>query len=165
MIPHLDGATVLTAAQDAVKAVNQAVVPYLSRQIPLLDLKLQSNTICAVVHNLLARGISELNNAWQLREKGSAGGDLGGPENIEVEIKTTTDRRIKGNRIKLKTGYFICLFLSKPAPEGLTLREVRCGYVQRQDWHVMPKTQFAYIKPEVIQMMDRVFPATETAVP
>ncbi|HOW28850.1 MAG TPA: hypothetical protein PK876_10180 [Elusimicrobiota bacterium] len=160
MIPNLRNESIVQAAREAVRVINESSVDYLSRRIPFLSLKLQSNTICAILHNLVARGISELEPGWQLRESGAAGGDLGGPENIEVEIKTSTDKKIKGNRIKLKTGYFICLFVSKPKhDEPLALREVRCGYIQRRDWTVQPKTQFAFINPATVSALTQLYPA------
>ncbi|GEM_PF-1968170 len=157
-IPNLSSKTINQAVIDAVSSVNNSRLQIRNRRIPLLGLGLQSNTICAIIHNLVAKRISELNPKWTFRPHGGAGGDLGGPRNIEVEIKTTTDKRIKGNRVTFKPGYSICVFLTKPSQNTpLEIKEVRCGFLQRRDWTSGgQKTQFSFVKGSALSRLRKV---------
>src|SRR5258705_673540 len=67
--------------------------------IHLLDLNLQSNTITGILHNMIAWQISKLDSRWEFHPKGGRTADLTSKDGSEIQIKTTSDDRIKGNYV------------------------------------------------------------------
>ena len=65
----------------------------------LLDLQLQANTVTAILHNLVAWRIGQIDPRWTFRPKGGATPDLTNVSGAGIQVKVTSDKKIKGNGV------------------------------------------------------------------
>ncbi len=128
--------------------------------IHLLGLNIQTNTITAILHNLLGWQISQLDRQWVFHEKGGATPDLTSPHNEGIQIKATSDRQVKGNKVSANEGCFITVKYKRKRGEeiGVEIREIRMGRLSSQDWNRPVGTQLAILKPEGERKLRVVYP-------
>ncbi len=128
--------------------------------IHLLGLGIQTNTLTAILHNLLGWQISQIDRRWTFHEKGGATPDLTSPNNRGIQIKVTSDTKIKGNKVSANEGYFITLkYKRKRGDEmGVEIREIRVGRLSSQDWDRPQGTQWAILTPEGEKKLRVVYP-------
>lgn len=122
--------------------------------IHLLSLDLQRNTITAIFHNMVAWRIGENDKNWVFHAKGGRTADLTcGEEGIQ--IKTTSDKSVKGNFVSKGDGYFIAV---KYTVDHFTVipKEALMGQLQGSDWERPAGTQWAFLKPEAERRLHRV---------
>ena len=81
--------------------------------VHLLRLNLQSNTVTAILHNMVAWQISQLDKRWAFKPKGGPTPDLTNPQGEGVQVKATSDRFIKGNKVSPNEGYYIAVKYSR----------------------------------------------------
>jgi hypothetical protein len=128
--------------------------------IHLMDLRLQTNAIASIFHNLIAWRISKLTkNEWVLHHKGGGTADLTNPLlSKEIQIKTSSDDRIKGNKISKNQGHYICV---KYRVEGfeLFIKSILKGDLRSEDWTTSDKTQFAFLNKASELKLESVFNA------
>jgi hypothetical protein len=126
--------------------------------IHLLDLNLQSNTITSILHNMVAWQISKLDPRWEFHPKGGRTADLTSADGAEIQIKTTSDEKIKGNYVSAGRGYYVCVkYRRKRGDEiGIEIREVMVGDLTPADWDKKAGTQLAILKREAEQRMRRI---------
>lgn len=127
--------------------------------IHLLKLLLQKNTVTAILHNLIGWQISQLDQRWEFKPSGGGTPDLVFRDNakIGVQIKCSSDKTIKGNRVSTNEGFFI---LVKYTIEDFTvsIKEIRMGELSRTDWTKGDKTQYAFLNKEAEERLCRIYP-------
>jgi hypothetical protein len=73
--------------------------------IHLLRLNLQTNTITAILHQMVAWQISQLDPTWTFHAPGGRTPDLTDSKGRGIQVKATSNERIKGNRVSPNEGY------------------------------------------------------------
>jgi len=128
--------------------------------IHLLDLSLQSNTVTAIFHNLVAWRISQLDPKWRFHPRGGSTPDLSTPDGRGVQIKTTSNAKIKGNFVSPGEGYYIAIKYKRKSPplRGIEIKEILMGQLHGDDWERRQGTQWAFLKREAEQRLSRVYP-------
>jgi len=128
--------------------------------IHLLSLSIQNNTLTAILHNLLGWQVHQLDSRWTFHEKGGATPDLTSPDHGGIQIKVTSDTKIKGNRVSANEGYFITLkYKRKRGDEiGVEIREIRMGRLSHEDWDRPAGTQWAILTPRGERKLRVVYP-------
>lgn len=57
------------------------------------------NTLSAILHNMIAWQISQLDNRWTFHDKGDPTPDLTTPLGVGIQVKVTSNKHIKGNKV------------------------------------------------------------------
>lgn len=131
--------------------------------IHLMDLKLQTNTISAILHNLIGWQISKLSKEkWKFHPKGGNTADLTLSSRngsvMMIQLKVTSDDRIKGNRItkNMQDWYWV---IAKYQKEGYTIyvREILMGQLGADAWTSNDKTQFSFVTKEAESRLVKVW--------
>ena len=125
--------------------------------VHLLDLQLQSNTITAILHNTVARQIAELDKKWTFRPKGGATPDLTTKDGKGIQVKATSDKTVKGNRVSVNEGYFVVVKYSRENYE-LIINEILMGDLESDDWDRREGTQWAFLKPTGEAKLRKIYP-------
>ena len=122
----------------------------------LFDLGLQANSITAILHNMIGYQVAEIDPSWEFKPKGGKTPDLV-RGNAGVQIKVSSDARIKGNYVSPGKGYYLAV---KYVREGYTIniREIMMGELGEADWDRRQHTQFAFLKKEAEARLQRVYP-------
>lgn len=125
--------------------------------VHLLKLDLQSNTVTAILHNMVAWQISQLNSSWSFKPKGGRTPDLTNPNGESVQIKATSNKHVKGNKVSPNEGYYIIVKYSR---ENYTIKinEILMGALKRGDWQRPKGTQWAILKPKAEARLRRIYP-------
>jgi hypothetical protein len=125
--------------------------------VHLLRLNLQSNTITAILHNLIAWQISELDKKWSFKPKGGRTPDIINSQGNGWQIKTTSNRQIKGNKVSPNEGKYIAVKYSREN-FSIKINEILMGELKRDDWNRPEGTQWAILKPEAETRLCRIYP-------
>ena len=125
--------------------------------VHLLRLNLQSNTVTAILHNMVAWQISQLDKRWTFKPKGGPTADLTNPQGEGVQIKATSNRLIKGNKVSPNEGYYVAVKYSREN-FSIKINEILMGELKRDDWIRPEKTQWAILKPEAEARLRRIYP-------
>jgi len=158
----LSAETVIEAAKRAAEILSGMGYhgPYGS--VHLLDLNLQTNTVTAIYHNLVAWQISELDPRWQFHPKGGATPDLTDASGQQgIQIKATSNAKIKGNKVSRNEGYYVAIRYSRDperGPTAIKVDEILMGELREDDWERIEGTQWAILKPEAQKRLKRVYP-------
>src|SRR3972149_2031847 len=118
--------------------------------VHLLNLNLQRNTVTAIFHNMLAWQISQLDPRWAFHPKGGRVPDLTAGDN-GIQVKATSNERIKGNKVSPNEGYYIAVKYSRLPEKGIMaiqVREILMGRLTANDWERREGTQWAFLKPQ-----------------
>lgn len=127
----------------------------------LLDLNLQSNTVTAILHNMVAWEISQLDPAWTFHPKGGATPDLTNAKGKGVQVKVTSDKKIKGNYVSAGTGFYLAVkYQRTPGPtlRAVEITEIRMGQLAADDWDRKKGTQWAILKADAEAKMQKLYP-------
>lgn len=125
--------------------------------IHLMRLGLQTNAITSIFHNLVAWQISKLDHTWKFHSKGGNTADLSDSITGDtIQIKTTSDNKIKGNRITKHNGYYICVKYRVEDYE-IFIREILAGDLLDTDWTKSATTQFAFLTKQGESKLKRIF--------
>ena len=128
--------------------------------IHLMDLKLQTNTITSILHNLIGYQISRLSTVWTFHPRGGNTADLTddrtGIGYSKIQIKVTSDDKIKGNRISFNEGYFICVKYYREQYNVL-IKQILAGEIMNDGWTRNEKTQLAILKPEAEKKLRKIW--------
>lgn len=127
----------------------------------LLDLNLQKNTITAILHNLIAWQVSQLDPRWTFHPKGGKTPDLTDKKGDRIQVKCTSNARIKGNFVSVGRGYFVAVKYSKVEERdvwAVKINEILMGELEEGDWDRKERTQWAFLKPEAEAKLQRVYP-------
>lgn len=154
---HLKPETVKEACLTAAEIL--AGMGYTGRHgsIHLLRLNLQSNTVTAILHNMIAWQISQLDPRWEFKPKGGATADLVAVEGQKIQIKATSNMHIKGNKVSPNEGYYIAVKYSRQNYH-IKIEEILMGELKRDDWKRPEGTQWAILKGEAEARLCRVYP-------
>ena len=125
--------------------------------IHLLRLNLQTNTLTAILHNMIAWQISELDNRWELHAKGGPTPDLTDSLGTGIQVKVTSNKHIKGNRVSANEGYYIAVKYTREA-FSIKIDWILMGELYEDDWERPKGTQWAILKPEAKARMRGVYP-------
>ena len=116
--------------------------------IHLLQLKLQSNTVTSILHNMIGWQLAEHDKRWTFRPKGGGTPDLETSDRSEsLQIKVTSDGQVKANRISRNEGKFLIVKYSR-IEYRIQIDNVLMGELHDEDWIRPENTQFAILKPE-----------------
>lgn len=156
--PDLSDETIITATLNAVEILSG--MGYLGRHgsIHLLELKLQTSTVTATLHNLVAWQISRLDPRWTFKPKGGRTPDLIDASGIGIQIKVTSDKYIKGNRVSPNEGYYIAVMYTRKEQFEVKIRNILVGELYCDDWDRPGKTQLAILKKEAKDRLRRIYP-------
>jgi hypothetical protein len=125
--------------------------------VHLLRLNIQANTLTAILHNMIAWQISELDPRWKFYPKGGATPDLLDDSRHGIQIKATSNKFIKGNKVSPNEGYYIAVKYSR-AEFTVQINEILMGELHRDDWERPAGTQWAILKPEAESRLRRIYP-------
>jgi len=157
----LDPAIVIQAALRAAEMLSGMGYHGRYGSVHLLNLNLQSNTVTAIYHNMIAWQISRLDPRWEFHPKGGATPDLTSDSGQGVQIKATSNAKVKGNRVSPNEGYYIAVKYSRVPEAGvmaIQVNEILMGELSRDDWDRREGTQWAILKREAEARMRRIYP-------
>lgn len=125
--------------------------------VHLLRLNLQTNTLTAILHNMVAWQISEMDSSWIFHMRGGATPDLTDVSGGGIQVKVTSNTYIKGNQISPNEGYYIAVKYTREAYE-IKVNWILMGEIYQDDWKRPPGTQWAILKPEAKARLVQVYP-------
>lgn len=125
--------------------------------VHLLRLNIQTNTLTAILHNLITWQISELDKRWSFYPKGGATPDLTNQDGISLQVKVTSDKYIKGNQITTNEGNYLAIRYLR---EEFTIKIIwiLLGELHSDDWTKPPRTQLAILKSIALAKLKMIFP-------
>ena len=153
----LDSKIVIDAALRAAEILTGMGYQGKYGSVHLLRLNIQTNTLTAILHNMIAWQISELDKRWTFHEKGGATPDLTDSSGIGIQIKATSNTHIKGNQVSPNEGFFIAVKYMREA-YMIKISWILMGELSKNDWRRPPGTQWAILKPEAKQRLMQVYP-------
>src|SRR5690242_2088801 len=125
----------------------------------LLDLQLQKNTVTAILHNMIAWQIGRIDSRWTFRPKGGATPDQTGDNGAGIQVKVTSDKKIKGNYVSAGDGYYVAVkYHRKPFSTAVEILEILVGWLSRDDWDRREGTQWAMLTKTAEARMQRIYP-------
>ena len=154
---ELDPEVVRTAAFQAAEILEGMGYTGRHGSIHLLDLQLRSNTVTAILHNMVAWQIAKMDKRWTFRPKGGATPDLTAENGEGVQIKATSNTHIKGNKVSTNEGFFVAVKYNRLGYE-IKINEILMGRLKSSDW-IRPKgTQWAILKPGSEERLRKIYP-------
>lgn len=105
--------------------------------VHLLDIGLQSNQISSIFHGVIAWN---LHNIGCEIDKNGKLSYYGKP----IRIITTSDKKIKANRISSNAGFHIVVKYTIGV-HTIKVNDILVGRLDSKDWHKRSDTQFAFI--------------------
>jgi small nuclear ribonucleoprotein (snRNP)-like protein len=124
--------------------------------IHLMKLNLQANTITAILHQMVAYQISRQDPNWIFHPSGGRTPDLTDVLGHGVQIKATSNTKIKGNMVSSNEGYFVIIKYSKE-DYSIKINEILMGEVKGDDWIKRKGTQWAFLKPEAEAKLMKIY--------
>ena len=111
----------------------------------LRDLNLQTNTVTAILHNMVAWQISQLDPRWKFHPKGGDTADLTCDDGRCIQVKATSGKKILGNRVSRGAGEYIGVRYKPVQGDELAIhiQEVLVGSLTSEDWDRKEGTQWA----------------------
>jgi hypothetical protein len=125
--------------------------------IHLLEIDVQTNTITAILHNLVARQISKLDATWIFHPKGGGTPDLTDKDDMGIQIKVTSDKQVKGNAVSANEGHYVIVKYIR-AEYTITIKWILAGQLHSDDWNKPAGTQLAILKKEAQLRLEQVYP-------
>lgn len=125
--------------------------------VHLLRLNVQTNTITAILHNMIAWQISELDKRWTFHERGGGTPDLTGPSGAAIQVKVTSNTHIKGNQVSPNEGFFVAVKYTRK-DYTVNIEWILMGEIYKSDWNRPPGTQWAILKAAARQRLVQVYP-------
>jgi len=125
--------------------------------VHLLELEIQTNTLTAILHNMVAWQIAERDKRWTFHAKGGPTPDLTDSRGKGIEIKVTSDKYIKGNQVSLNTGYYVAVKYTREA-FIVKINWILMGELKGDDWEKRPGTQWAILKREAKKRLESIYP-------
>ena len=125
--------------------------------VHLLRLNIQTNTLTAILHNMIAWQISKLDNSWTFHMRGGPTPDLTDSLGAGIQVKVTSNKYIKGNQVSPNEGYYIAVKYTREA-YMIKVSWILMGELYRDDWERPPGTQWAILKPEAKARLVQVYP-------
>jgi hypothetical protein len=126
----------------------------------LLDLNLQANTVTAILHNMIAWQIGRIDPRWTFRPKGGGTPDLTSADGGGIQVKVTSDKKIKGNFVSSGSGYYVAVkFRRKAGSTAVEIAEILVGWLEHEDWDRREGTQWAMLTPAAESRMKRIYPS------
>lgn len=123
----------------------------------LLDLNLQSNTVTAILHNMIAWRLAQIDPRWTFRPKGGGTPDLTGEDGGGIQIKVTSDGKVKGNAVSAGSGYYVAVkYRRKLGTTTIEIVEILAGWLERDDWDRRIGTQWAMLSRDAEARMQRI---------
>lgn len=126
--------------------------------IHLLELNLQTNTITAILHNIIAWQISKIDQRWTFKPKGGPTPDLVNELGNGIQIKVTSDKQIKGNKVSPNEGFYIAVKYERRERYEIIIKEILTGILSRDDWYRPEGTQWAILKKNSENKLRKIFP-------
>jgi hypothetical protein len=127
----------------------------------LRDLNLQTNTVIAILHNMVAWQISQLDPRWIFHPKGGGTPDLTCNDDSCIQIKATSGKKLLGNRVSKGAGHYVGVRYKRLPGDNLLaieITEILVGSLESDDWERKEGTQWAVLKREAQAKMRRVYP-------
>lgn len=125
----------------------------------LLALNIQTNTLTAILHNLIAWQISELDPSWKFHPRGGGTPDLTNEDGGGIQVKVTSDNQVKANKISKNEGYYIIVkYTRDTSTYTVTIKWILEGQLYTNDWNRPDKTQMAILKREAVIRLRQVYP-------
>jgi hypothetical protein len=125
--------------------------------VHLLRLNIQTNTLTAILHNMIAWQLSELDDRWTFHAKGGPTPDLTDSLGMGIQVKVTSNTHIKGNQVSPNEGYYIAVKYTKEA-YVMKIDWILMGEIYKDDWKRPLGTQWAILKPEAKARLMQVYP-------
>jgi len=125
--------------------------------VHLLRLNIQTNTLTAILHNMVAWQISELDKRWTFHAKGGPTPDVTDAFGRGIQVKVTSNKHIKGNQVSPNEGYYIAVKYTKEA-FNIRIDWILMGELYEDDWERPPGTQWAILKPRAKARLQRIYP-------
>jgi len=127
--------------------------------IHLLSLNIQTNTLTAILHNLIAWQISELDTRWKFHPRGGGTPDLTNEDGEGIQVKVTSDKQVKGNKVSKNEGYYIIVKYTRDTSTYIvTIKWILEGQLYTSDWNRPDGTQMAILKREAVIRLRQVYP-------
>jgi len=126
--------------------------------IHLMNLGLQTNAITSIFHNLIAWQIARIGHGWKFHPKGGGTPDLTHIDGASIQVKTTSDNKIKSNRITKHDGFYLCVKYRREGFE-IWIKQILSGFLNDSDWSKSQKTQFAFLTEEGEKKLKKIFTA------
>jgi len=125
--------------------------------VHLLSLNIQTNTLTAILHNMIAWQISQLDNKWTFHMKGGPTPDLTDSFGMGIQVKVTSNKHIKGNQVSPNEGFYIAVRYTREA-YMVKINWILMGELYKGDWERPWGTQWAILKPEARARLAQVYP-------
>jgi len=125
--------------------------------IKLVKLNLQTNTVTAILHNMIAWQIGKLDKRWTFKPKGGGTPDLVDAEGHGIQVKVASGAKIIGNRVSVGKGYYVAVKYKRKG-QGVVIAEIRMGELESEDWDRRKGTQFAFLRPEGEAKLRKIYP-------
>jgi len=146
-IPHLAAGEARGSVLAAIEVFNG--IRSKDGTISLVNLKLQTNTLAGILHNLIGREIGRRSDYWRFIPSGAAGGDLEGKKGEPLELKTSSDLQVKGNQVSHNNRYYLVShFVVYPKQNRIAVVWIRGGRLDAKDWRRPKGTQWAFVTRE-----------------
>jgi len=75
-----------------------------------------------------------------------------------IQIKATSNKYIKGNKISPNEGYYIAVKYERKEPYEIVIREILAGRLSSYDWSRPEGTQSAFLKKEAAKKLMKIYP-------
>lgn len=154
---RLDTKTVIDATLRAAEILTGMGYHGTYGSVHLLRLNIQTNTITAILHNMIAWQIGQLDNRWTFHPKGGPTPDLTDSLGKGIQVKATSNTYIKGNQVSPNEGYYIAVKYTKKA-FTIRIEWILIGELHEDDWKRPPGTQWAILKPEAKASLRSIYP-------
>lgn len=155
--PKVDTDAILKASLAAAEIISGMGYTGTHGSIHLLKLNTQTNTITAILHNLIAWQISVLDTRWLFHPKGGGTPDLTNDAGQGIQVKVTSDQHIKGNRVSSGEGFYVTIGYTRDL-YTVVIKWVLSGNLRPDDWNKPAGTQLAILSKEAKMRMKQLYP-------
>ena len=110
--------------------------------VHLLRLNIQTNTLTAKLHNMIAWQISELDKRWALHQVDGLNAYLTNDDGSAIQFRVICGKRKEINRIKPLPGLYSVITYSKSTTDSLTsikIEKIEMVEVTADDWLIQEK--------------------------
>lgn len=157
LTPRIDTDAIVRASLAASEIISGMGYTGTHGSIHLLKLNTQTNTITAILHNLIAWQISTLDSRWTFHPKGGGTPDLTNDAGQGVQVKVTSDQHIKGNKVSSGNGFYVVICYARSS-FSVTIKWVLSGVLCSDDWNRPTGTQLAILSKEAKMRMKQLYP-------
>jgi hypothetical protein len=97
---------------------------------------------------------------WTFRPKGGGTPDLTSADGGGIQVKVTSDKKIKGNFVSSGSGYYVAVkYRRKAGSTAVEIAEILVGWLEHDDWDRREGTQWAMLTPKAESRMKRIYSA------